>query len=469
MAFSHNSKAKRPKFLFDLQIKELVNIPQSSGYCFTKWRLKDGTGTSGHKLALDGEHQSASNQSRGTTKHVHVQHHRAQWNYALEKPVIVKLRLDKNGRFQKKSLVLEVYFEFADGNSSFNPNSSPNVKMKKITSTNTNTTALMATGSNSYSQKITGKLLLGTVDIDITEYVKEDEIPITNRFLLKHSKVNSIINVSLQLRLVRGSYEDFNISKSFTNDQLAAFRPGINTILDNASELSSPTSTTNQTLPNYTFSNTNGNGTPAAKPNASGIGNSTSIKSPTSTNNRTSGVATKPGLSATISSSMTPLVESLYQKTFKLPWDPRPGEFTPRECVEDILQGGNGWAKNEKGINLIDLQALRLNEMEEDYYNPTFGKNTGNKASNWPPNPNDDGYSTMGKREYLEKKQNWSHMSRAQRAKLRTHEDDDDHENTANDEKSNDSNDVIEDNNPTDFLTDRIRENKSWSIATPTG
>ena len=59
---------------------------------------------------------------------------------------------------------------------------------------------------------------------------------------------------------------------------------------------------------------------------------------------------------------MSPLIESLYQKTFKLPWDPRPGEFTPRERVEDILQGGNGWAKNEKGINLIDLQALRLNE-----------------------------------------------------------------------------------------------------------
>lgn len=466
MPFNHNSKAKRPKFLLDLQIKELVNIPQSSGYCYTKWRLKDGTGTSGHKVALDGEHQTTSTQSRGTTKHVHVQHHRAQWNYSLDKPILVKLHLDKNGRFLKKILVLDVFFEFADANSSLTSSSSPNGKVKKTTYANA--TALTATGNNSYSQKITGKLLLGTVDIDITEYVKEDETPTTNRFLLKHSKVNSIINVSLQLKLVRGSYEDFNISKSFTNGQLANYRPGINTILDNTSELSSPTSTTNQMSPKNTFSNFNGIGTTVAKPGTNATGNSTSIKSPTSTNHKSSEMTTKPGLSTTISSSMSPLIESLYQKTFKLPWDPRPGEFTPRECVEDILQGGNGWAKNEKGINLIDLQALRLNEMEEEYYNPNYGNNLGNKASSWPPNPSDDGYSTMGKREYLEKKQNWSHMSRAQRAKLRTHNEED-NENTANDKGSDKDNNFVEDNNPTDFLTDRIRENKNWSIITPSG
>ncbi|CAI4054761.1 hypothetical protein SKDZ_02G0230 [Saccharomyces kudriavzevii ZP591] len=465
MPFNHNSKAKRPKFLLDLQIRELVNIPQSSGYCYTKWRLKDGTGTSGHKLAPDGENQSTSTQSRGATKHVRVQHHRAQWNYSLDKPTLVKLRLDKNGRFVKKTLILEVFFEFADANSTLTSSSGSNGKLKKTT--HANTTALTAIGNNSYSQKITGKLLLGTVDIDITEYVKEDETPTTNRFLLKHSKVNSIINVSLQLKLVRGSYEDFNISKSFTNGQLANYRPGINTILDNTSELSSPTSTTNQTSHQNTFSNANGTGASLGKPNFNGTGNSTYVKSPVSPSNKSSGATTKRGLSTTISSSMTPLVESLYQKTFKLPWDPRPGEFTPRECVEDILQGGNGWAKNEKGINLIDLQALRLNEMEEEYYNPNYGNTTGNKASSWPPNPSDDGYSTMGKREYLEKKQNWSHMSRAQRAKLRSHNDDD-HENITNGKESNDSNEVIEDNNPTDFLTDRIRENKSWSITTPT-
>lgn len=468
MPFTHSSKAKRPKFLLNLQIKELVNIPQSSGFCYTKWRLKDGTGTSGHKTALDGEHQSASTQSRGTTQHVHVQHHRAQWNYSLDKPVLVKLHLDKNGKFLKKPLVLEVFFEFADGSSTSNLNSSPNVKVKKTT--NSNATALMAIGNNSYSQKVTGKLLLGTVDIDVAEYVKEDETPTTNRFLLKHSKVNSIINVSLQLKLIRGSYEDFKVSKSVTNDQLANFRPGINTILDNSSELSTPTSTTNQTSTNNTSPNTNGsgNGTSVPKPTNNGARNGTSIKSPTSINTKSNGATTRTGLSTTISSSMTPLIESLYQKTFKLPWDPRPGEFTPRECVEDILQGGNGWAKNEKGINLIDLQALKLNELEEDYYNPNYGKSAASKASNWPPNPNDDGYSSMDKREYLEKKQNWSHMSRAQRAKLRTHNDDD-HENSDNDKSANDSSDVIEDNNPTDFLTDRIRENKSWSITSPSG
>lgn len=167
----------------------------------------------------------------------------------------------------------------------------------------------MAIGNNSYSQKVTGKLLLGTVDIDVAEYVKEDETPTTSRFLLKHSKVNSIINVSLQLKLIRGSYEDFKVSKSVTNDQLANFRPGINTILDNSSELSTPTSTTNQTSANNTSANTNGsgNGTSLPKSNNNGAGNGTSIKSPTSTNSKSNGATTRTGLSTTISSSMTPL------------------------------------------------------------------------------------------------------------------------------------------------------------------
>lgn len=59
-------------------------------------------------------------------------------------------------------------------------------------------------------------------------------------------------------------------------------------------------------------------------------------------------------------------------------------------------------------------------------------------------------------------------MSRAQRAKLRTHNDED-NENTANDKGSDKDNNFVEDNNPTDFLTDRIRENKNWSIITPSG
>ena len=126
-----------------------------------------------------------------------MQHHRAQWNYSLDKPILVKLHLDKNGRFLKKALVLDVFFEFADANSTLTPSSSTNGKVKKTT--HANATALTATGNNSYSQKITGKLLLGTVEVDITEYVKEDETPTMNRFLLKHSKVNSIINISCLL------------------------------------------------------------------------------------------------------------------------------------------------------------------------------------------------------------------------------------------------------------------------------
>ena len=161
----------------------------------------------------------------------------------------------------------------------------------------------------------------------------------------------------------------------------------------------------------------------------------------------------------TISASMSPLVDNLYQKTFQLPWDPRPGEFTPRECVEDILQGGNGWAKNEKGICLIDLQALRLNELENDYYNGNNfggGDETENKASEKTDEElptSSKNYDSIGKKEFLEKRQNWSLLSQSQREKLRNAHKVADGRISASREESAE-----------EISVDKVRDARSWSV-----
>lgn len=385
---SHSSKSRRPKFLFFLQINELVNIPQSSGFCSVRWSIRDGTGTKSSAASAtttvsassgggggggnDGTQYRVTSQSKGVTPRVQVLHHRAQWNYKLDRAVQVKLQVDRQHNLHKKDLVLDIFFEFVEGK---------------------------AGGSD----RVTNKIQLGTVVANISDYVREDEMPITNRFLLKHSKVNSIINVTLQMKLVRGTYADFNASRASAHvdspSESASFptAPGISAGSPSASTHSPPATTTGTTT-----------GTPAPQSLHSGASSGTR------------------GLS-TISSSMNPLVDSLYARTFQLPWDARPGELSPRECVDDIVRGGDGWAKNENGINLIDLQALRLHAMEMEYYGGSNvvsassagqvqvqgaqgqGQGDGRADSN-----SDDYWNSMDRREFMERRQEMARGSATQ-------------------------------------------------------
>lgn len=421
------NKSKKPKFLLSLRISELINIPQSSGYCYVKWHLKDGTGTSSDVYDSNGEIIPAMNQSHGATPKVMVENHRARWNFEFERPLQMKLLVDRNRELVPKHLLLEVFFEFRSDASN-----GPGSKPRRSDSGSSQSVKTGAT--NIYSQRNTGKILLGVVVLNVSDYVREDEQPMTNRFLLKKSKVNSILNVTLQMALVRGSYRDFQTTKSLTPGQLpGVLRSGFNDILDDSSDLGSPTSSVYQ----------HSNNTPQSSRFNHGKGKL--IDGSMNTLDITSN---------SISVSMSPLVDSLYQRTFQLPWDPRPGEYTPRECVEDILQGGNGWAKNEKGICLIDLQALRLNELENDYYEshkngPGMGNNDDDTNGS---SRNMTNYDNMDKREFLEKKQIWSHKSSVQRERRKQSEE---NGNTGSTEYGK----YVE-----DIPNDRIRDAKSWSV-----
>lgn len=415
------NKSKKPKFLLTLKINELINIPQSAGYCYVKWHLKEGTGTSSSFVDSNGEVVSAMNQSHGTTAKIMVENHRARWNYEFDRPLQVKLLVDRNMELMSKALTLEVFFEFTSGSVGNRPQRS-----------NSGSSAVKSSSNNVYSQKAAGKVLLGMVSLNIAEYVREDEQPITNRFLLKKSKVNSILNVTVQMKLIRGSYRDFFISKNSTSGQLpGGLRSGISDILDDSSDMGSQVSSGYQ----HSVSSPLGN-----KPGYA--------QSRTMDSNVTSG-----DRSNFISASMSPLVDSLYQRTFQLPWDPRPGEFTPRECVEDILQGGNGWAKNEKGIALIDLQALRLNELESDYYDKhRNGQGLGGAEDDGNgTGQNTTDYEHMDKREFLEKRQLWRHRT-FQKQNSQQHD--------------SVSNKDSPDNYVEDVPNDKIRDAKSWSVTT---
>ncbi|QLL31584.1 hypothetical protein HG536_0B04480 [Torulaspora globosa] len=416
------NKSKKPKFLLTLRINELINIPQSSGYCYVKWHLKEGTGTStsGPIVDSNGEEIHVMNQSHGATPRIMVENHRARWNYEFERPLQIKMQVDRNRELISKVLLLEVFFEFLSDSEGNKPRRS-----------NSGSYPAKSSPNNVYTQKATGKLLLGMVSLNLAEYVREDEQATTNRFLLKKSKVNSILNVMVQIKLIRGSYRDFLVSRSLVP---GALRSGINDILDDSSDMGSSTSSAFQPSVSSPLRN------------KFSMGQRKTVGSSFASTERSKNF---------ISASMSPLVDSLYQKTFQLPWDPRPGEFTPRECVEDILQGGNGWAKNEKGICLIDLQALRLNELESDYYDKhrigqVLGSTEGDGSSVGQSATN---YEHMDKREFLEKKQLWSRKSSQQRRS------------TQENEGINSKGCPEMDGYAEDVPNDRIRDARSWSVS----
>lgn len=242
--FANKGKSKRPKFLFQLKINELTNIPQSSGYCFVKWHLKDGTGTTSHTLIPNTEAVQqtvkSGSQSRGTTPRVLVKNHRAYWNYSLQKAVQVKLTTDKIRRLHSKEVVLEIFFEFLEPTSPVN--GKPQHLRQKSDSSSHKSIA-SSSNPNVYSQKVSRKILLGVVEVNLAEYVTEEQRMVTSRFLLQKSKVNSILNVGIQMELTRGSFDDFLLADTVSSGQLpSSFRNGITDVLEESSDMSSPVS-----------------------------------------------------------------------------------------------------------------------------------------------------------------------------------------------------------------------------------
>lgn len=68
------------------------------------------------------------------------------------------------------------------------------------------------------------------------------------------------------------------------------------------------------------------------------------------------------------------IITDLYYKTFKVQWDERPNEFNPKECIDDIFDGGNGWKRTIDGANLIDLDYPESSGTH-NIYNNNFNNN----------------------------------------------------------------------------------------------
>ncbi|KAK9479076.1 N-terminal C2 in EEIG1 and EHBP1 proteins-domain-containing protein [Lipomyces japonicus] len=226
-------KSRRTKFAVKILIHDLTNIPLVSGVLFVRWHVRDaGIGSS---------------EARGRTDKVPIKEHKAVWNYEwqIEK---IRMVIDRDGMLQDKMVMFEVV-----------------------------------------SQHAGEKVELGTLQVNMAEYVKEESTG--RRYLLQNSKINSTLKIQFIFKQLSG---DSNFATPpLTSGQVFV---GITGVIADQKD--------NEAL---------------LVPSA-----------------------------LTVSEQSTP---SLYRKTLTASWQRQDGELTAEECVEDIFAGGDGWSKDSNGIS----------------------------------------------------------------------------------------------------------------------
>lgn len=144
----------RPRFNLKLKIIELANVPQLTGVATVRWHLTD------HRR----------NDFRGRTDVARIRNHRAEWNY--ETSMEFRMRIDDDKMLHGSSIMFDVFVESRNDRQND----------KEINTSDRNH--------------------LGRVELNLAEYAQDE--PITHRYLLRKSKVNSLLNVSINMEQLRG-------------------------------------------------------------------------------------------------------------------------------------------------------------------------------------------------------------------------------------------------------------------------
>ncbi|KAG5366240.1 hypothetical protein CJU89_0654 [Yarrowia sp. B02] len=148
------SSSDRPRFNLKLKIIELANVPQLTGVGIVRWHLTD------HRR----------NDSRGRTEVAQIRNHRAEWNY--ETSMEFRMRIDDDKMLHGSSIMFDVFVE---------------------SRTNRQNDKEINTSDRNH---------LGRVELNLAEYAQDE--PITHRYLLRQSKVNSLLNISIDMEQLRG-------------------------------------------------------------------------------------------------------------------------------------------------------------------------------------------------------------------------------------------------------------------------
>lgn len=137
------NKARKPKFEVHLTIYDLNNVPLVTGVSYIKWHLT----------------HSISSEHRGRTPKCPILDHRVEYDYG--KVIPVRIGIDKNGSLQECPIEFEILQEF----SSSGPVSAGGLVGGSVAAA----TTVVGGGGG------TEKIHLGSVRVNLSEYVEESE------------------------------------------------------------------------------------------------------------------------------------------------------------------------------------------------------------------------------------------------------------------------------------------------------
>lgn len=138
--------ASRPKFDISIQVNELLNIPLVSGRCWVRWYVRD----------------SPKPDARGRTPQIPVREHRALWDHGIK--LQARIGIGRMNVLKEFVLIFDVMWD----------------------------------------QNGTDKLLLGKVEVNLSEYIGGNE-PKTTKYLLKNSKINGALAITVEVKQLSGS------------------------------------------------------------------------------------------------------------------------------------------------------------------------------------------------------------------------------------------------------------------------
>lgn len=384
--------SKKPKFSLNLTINELSNIPQISGSCFIELQIKDARrGFSGlktfktHTPSSDKESKtdltasehslvphsdtSSSSASSGsgnisvTTSTKKIHNFKCLFNYQLSCNLKFPFKKREN-LIANKYLILRVFF----------------INEKTLSETQ---------NSNHHHKGET--IELGKIDINLSEYLNFDE-SVTSKYLLKDSKVNLILSLSIQLKELPLNYDfhtQLQINDTHSSNNNHQFEPrkptnlnssattrfnvpqferknvfgGLDDVIHSPSESSLSKQPPppnlkfqNPALPTSSFSsddtpstNPSKSDTPSRKSSLSKLrphnlnGNNNGNGSISSSlmkdsNNHQNLINNHQSLNSNV--IMDPIISNLYKKILESTWDPQLHSllnYPPEQCIDDIF------------------------------------------------------------------------------------------------------------------------------------
>ncbi|KAK4250977.1 N-terminal C2 in EEIG1 and EHBP1 proteins-domain-containing protein [Corynascus novoguineensis] len=298
------NKARRPKFDVHIKISDLNNVPLVSGVSMVKWHLPH---------SIHGEH-------RGRTQKCPILNHRVEYNYS--KVVPVRIGIDRNDSLNECPIEFEVLQEFSAGGIS---------------------------GAAGRDEKIT----LGTIRLNLSEYVEESEA-----VLRDGNTANAIKEALLMSPIQKSSHR--RKRSSLSNTVPAETEPSPRSSRD---EERPATEVQDGVVRRYLMQDSKINSTlkisilmvqvdgernyvappPKSAPVFGGIAGFVAGDAfePVDV-----GVATAPGHAPSSFSGKSRdvfEVQDMYRRALAASWASQPGELPADQCIENIFSGGEGF------------------------------------------------------------------------------------------------------------------------------